>query len=263
MLSQATIDNYIEDIPPIPEVVKNCIDAINEGDLIRAADEATEDRALTHYLQLIVNKPIFGFRNEVKDTRQVFGILGLYKARQIIYSYYILLLLPKEWRVFDFDSSKFQDFQARMIHHWSAIVEEMNSEDKELADAITIVPATLVVCEMLFRDIYDTVRLLRERKQMSYEKILIKITGRTLFEIASFIAKKWDFEQNIVDIIHNIPNKEKKTSQALEYMRLLLVYEMSRPMMIQSGLSEMFEFNFDFEDELSLNFYKIIENSKA
>ena len=64
MLSETTIYNYIETIPPIPKIVKKCVEVLNSGDLIKAADIANEDRALIYYLQSIVNKPIFSFRDK-------------------------------------------------------------------------------------------------------------------------------------------------------------------------------------------------------
>lgn len=263
MLSNSTIEEYIDNVPPVPKIVKECIKAINEGDLVHAADIASQDRALVNYLQLIVNKPIFGFRNDISNARQIFGILGIYKARQLIYSYYILLLLPKKWEVFDFDSHKFQDFQARLIHHWSNIVTYIKNEDKELAGAITIIPATLIVCEMLFRDMKDTVNLLKERKNLSYETILTKMTGRTLFEIASLIAKKWEFSQDIVSLIRSIPDTKEgvfgEHALAIEYMRLLLIYEMSRPVMIQSGLSDLFDLESVLDDKVVESFYEIVQ----
>jgi HD-like signal output (HDOD) protein len=263
VLSTTTIDEYIESIPPVPKIVKDCITSLNEGDLVKAADIASEDRALVLYLQVIVNKPIFGFRNEISNTRQIFGILGLYRVRQLIYSYYVLLLLPKKWEVFDFDSHKFQDFQARLIHHWSKIVLDLKNEDKELAGAITIIPATLVVCEMLFRSIKDTVALLKTKKNLSYESILTKMTGRTLFEIASLIAKKWEFSDDIIALINSIPDSKEgvfgKNALALEYMRLLLIYEMSRPMMIQSGLSDLFDLEATFDEKITEHFYELVQ----
>ena len=121
MLSKTTINNYIDSVPPIPEVVKRCVEALDSNDLHLAANIANEDRALINYLKIIVNKPIFGFVGEIKDTSQIFSILGLLKAKQLMYSYYLLLILPKDWNVFDFSSTKFQDFQARLIYDWGKI----------------------------------------------------------------------------------------------------------------------------------------------
>lgn len=265
MLSQTTIENYIESIPPVPKIVKRCSEALIAGDMILAADIANEDRALTHYLQSIVNKPIFGFRNEVKNSRQIFGILGLSKAKQLIYGYYILLILPKKWKVFDFDSNKFQNFQARLIFNWGKIVKSLEDEDSEIIQAISIIPASLVVSEMLFSDINSTVKLLRETKQLSYETILKKMTKRTFFDISSLIAKKWDFSEDIVDLIAKIGDANAgdfgKNALAITYLRLLLIYEMSRPVMVQSGLNNLFDLEPIFDDEITNNFYRIIQEN--
>lgn len=262
MLSETTINEYIKSIPPIPEVVKNCISAINAEDLVKAADIAIEDRALMKYLENIVNKPIFGFRSDIKNARQMFGVLGLTRAKQLIYSYYILLLVPKNWEVFEFDNHKFQDFQARLIHNWSKVLKTISNNNKEIDSAITIIPAALIVCEMLFRQINDTVKLLRERKNMSYENILEKMTGRTLFDIASIIAKEWGFSQEVIELVKNISQRKEgvfgKNAEIMQYLRLLLIFEMSRPVMIQSGLSDMFELDAAFDEKISENFYTLI-----
>jgi HD-like signal output (HDOD) protein len=264
MLSSATIDSYIDTIPPIPAIVKRCVDTLNSGNLVLAADIANEDRALKHYLQSIVNKPIFGFVDEIKDARQIFGVLGLVKAKQLMYSYYILLILPKKWEVFDFSTSKFQNFQAHLIVGWGKIMQSLKQSDEDLIQAVSIVPASIIVCEMLFVDLKDTVELLRENKQMSYDVILLKMTERNLFEIASLIAKKWDFSQKTIDLILKIgDNKESdENSLPLSYLQLLIMYEMSKPAIIESGLNDLFDFNMSFNDETTENFLKIMKSDK-
>ena len=265
MLSETTITNYIETIPPIPKIVKECSKALENGDLVHAADIANEDRALIHYLQNIVNKPIFGFRDEIKNTRQVFGILGISKAKQLIYGYYLLLILPKKWEVFDFNTKQFQDFQARLIHNWGKIVKFLGKENSEIIPAISIIPASLIVCEMLFTDINSTVKLLRDKKQLSYETILLKMTDRSFFEIASMIAKKWDFSEEIVDLIKKIGDASEgdfgKDALEITYLRLLLSFEMSRPMMVKAGLNDLFELELVVDDEIAVDFFNIMQEN--
>lgn len=266
MLSETTIDNYIETIPPVPKIVKSCIESLNSGNLIHAADVASEDRAFLHYLQNIVNKPIFGFRDEVKDARQIFGILGLTKARQLIHGYYLLLILPKNWEVFDFNTSLFQDFQTRLIHNWEKIVKFLGKDDHSLNQAISIIPATFVICEMLFRDINGTVKLLRDKKQMSYETIFYKMTDRSFFEVSALIAKKWDFSEDIVEMIRKIGELKEgdfgENALLISYLRLLLTYEMSRPAIIKAGLNDLFHLEPTFDDDVLNNFYKIIQEDE-
>jgi HD-like signal output (HDOD) protein len=262
MLSEATINEYVKSVPAIPKVVKNCMSALYEEDLTKAADFAFEDKALMNYLKNIVNKPIFGFRSDIKDARQLFGVLGLSRARQLLYSYYVLLLLPKNWEVFDFDSHKFQEFQARLIFHWSKILEKIGEDNKEIASVVTIIPASLIVCEMLFRSMKDTVSLLREKKSMSYESILIKMTGFTLFDISLLIARKWELSQKALHLLQNLSKNEEdsceKESPLVQYLKLLLFYEMSRPVIIESGLSDMFELEIDFDANITEEFYLIV-----
>ncbi len=259
MLTNKTINNYISSIPAVPQVVKRCSKALEDGDMLIAADIASEDRALVAYLRGIVNKPIFGFRDEIKDIRQVFGILGIKRAKQLLYGYYVLLILPKKWEVFDFDSGKFQEFQARLIFNWGKIVKFLESDKDEIAVAISILPASFIVCEMLFRDINSTVKILRNIKGLSYETILYKMTDRTFFDILSVVAKKWDFSDEIVELISKIGSSNKDDLE-LTYLRLLLSYEMSRPMIIQSELNELFDLSVDFDEEVVNNFYELMKN---
>lgn len=266
MLLESTIDSYIETIPPIPKIVKLCIESLKKNDLVHAADIANQDRALIHYLQSIVNKPIFGFRDEVKNARQIFGILGTSKAKQLLHGYYLLLILPKEWEVFDFNTSLFQDFQARLIHNWGKIVKFLKIDSAEINQVISVIPAAFVVCEMLFRDINDTVSLLRDNKQISYETIFYKMTNKTFFEVSSMIAKKWDFPDDIVTIINELGTSKKddfgENTFLLSYLNLLITYEMSRPAIIKAGLSDLFDLEPVLDDDVINNFYKIMQQEE-
>lgn len=264
MISKSAIDDYIETIPPIPKIVKECVDLLQRGDLILAADVASQDPALSHYLKNIVNKPVFSFREEVKELRQVFGILGIKEAKQLLYSYYLLLILPKKWEVFDFSTKQFQDLQASLIFNWGNIIERLDINDDDIIPAISLIPASLIVCEMLFRKDADTIRLLKEVKNISYEKILKKQSGMSFFEISALIAKKWDFPDKIIDLITSMSGLKKSSleenNRELVYMKLLLVYEMSRPSIVKSGLNDLFELESNCDIDVVENFYKIINN---
>jgi len=263
LLSDSTIENYISTIPPIPKVIKSCLAYLDESDMIKAANVAKEDKAFMLYLSSIVNKPIFGFAKEIKDTHQIFGILGLIRAKQIVYSYYMLLILPKKWEVFDFSNKKFQNLQSSLIVNWNKILDFLEINSKDAQQCITLLPASLIVCEMLFRDIKGTVFLLRESKQISFDELLYKMSGSTLFDITGKIAKKWEFNKNIQNLITDITSKSLDEKSAnykpVIYLRLLLSYEMSKPYMIQSGLNDFFDFSLDFDEKDMINFYALME----
>ena len=117
------IDSYIEKIPPSPKVLKVTLMLLNSGELIKAAQIAKKDLALNTYLKDLVNKPIYGFRNEVSDVSQIFGILGVSKSQQAVYNYMISLLSPEKWKLFKLNKTSFYNLQADLSANWQKILK--------------------------------------------------------------------------------------------------------------------------------------------
>ncbi|MFK5882439.1 MAG: HDOD domain-containing protein [Sulfurospirillum sp.] len=258
MLHKHDIDKYLNSIPPIPQTIKSTLAYLDSSDMIQAANIAKEDSAFVEYLSRVVNKPIFGFRDEIKNVNQIFGILGLNRAKQVIYSYYMQIILPHDWEVFDFTSRKFQDLQANLMIQWSRILNALKIQDRDLEHSITLIPASLIVCEMLFRDIKDTISILRETKEITYDEILYKMSGYRLLDVVEQIAKKWDFKKSVTAFVKSaIDGKSKRKPDV--YLRLLLAYEMSKPYIIRSGLNDFFDFSQSFKEEEIIKFQNMIE----
>ncbi len=264
MLTNSTIHKYISTIPPVPKVIKSCLAYLDASDMVQAANVASKDKVFVLYLSSIVNKPIFGFRDEIKNINQIFGVLGLSRARQIVHGYYLLLILPKKWEVFNFSNRKFQDLQSNLIVNWNKILDFLNINDKDSRQFISLIPASLIVCEMLFRDIQETIQLLRSSKQVSFDELLYKMSDNTLFDVTVKIARKWEFNENIQSLISQISSKnltqEMDTFRVITFLRLLLSYEMSKPYMIESGLNDFFNFPLDFNEKDITDFYTLIES---
>lgn len=263
MLLKEDIDKYLETIPPIPNTIKSTLFHLNNNDMVQAANIAKEDKVFSSYLVEIVNKPIFGFANSVTNINQIFGILGLERAKQIIAGYYIQLITPKEWEVFDFSNKKFQDLQANLIQGWNEILKELKIDDENLQQSISLIPASLIVCEMIFRDIKDTILLLRESKHMSFDEILYKMCGYKLFDVVLKIAKKWEYDDDIIVFMKDFSqNKIQENISEIRrkeiiFLRLLINHEMSKPYTIKSGLNDFFDFPMDFDESYIAQFLKI------
>ncbi len=263
MLSKDDIDKYLDTIPPIPNTVRLTLFHLNNNDMVQAANIAKEDKIFSAYLSEIVNKPIFGFVNDVKNVNQIFGILGLGKARQIVASYYMQLITPSDWEVFDFSNKKFQELQANLIMAWDEILKELKINNKNLQQSISLIPASLIVCEMIFRDIKETILLLRESKHMSFDEILYKMSGYKLFDVVLKIAKKWEFDDDIISFMkdfsgYKVQDKVSETKRKeIAFLRLLINHEMSKPYIVNSGLNDFFDFPMDFtQSDISI-FLKI------
>lgn len=264
MLSQEELNKYIAQIPPLPQVLKACKVALNEGDLTKAADLASEDKALIGYFKNIVNKPIFGFTGEISNARQIFGVLGLLRVRQLFQSYYSSLISPKQWDIFKLSTPQFHDLQASFIIKWETILKEKDMHNKEMAAVVTLIPAAVAVCENLFKEHKDTVMLIKSQKAITYEAILYKMSGYTFFDIVVIIAQKWEFSEEIIGLLKIINTLKDKgefdeNEEMMIYLILLINYEISRPVAMQSGINDLFELDFSYPAQMVEFFYEAME----
>ncbi|NPA66760.1 MAG: HDOD domain-containing protein [Epsilonproteobacteria bacterium] len=263
MITKEDIEKYIQKIPPAPKAVQKTIQAINQGDLIKAAKEAKEDLAFSAYLKELVNKPIYGFRTEVKDTGQIFGILGLSQSQQVVYNYLLNILSPDEWKFFKLNKKTFNDLQDHLSLSWNKILEHLSIKDKEIESSITLLPASIIVCEALFNEKKEEVELIRSAKDLDLNTILKRLSGYTLFDISAMIAKKWEMDPKIIAIVRASSGIEKVENQEIEnlakWMHLLLFYTLSQPQYIEAGLNDFIEFKVEFVDDIYVEFMEVIE----
>lgn len=263
MVTKEKIESFIEKIPPAPKVLNETFALLRAAELTKAAKVAEGDLALKSYLKSIVNKPIYGFKNEVSDISQIFGILGVSLSRQNVYNYMVSLLSPDEWKLFNLNSHLFHELQANLSKKWQLILEHLKIEDKEVYDAITLLPASIIVAEALFKEKIDDVTLLRETKAIDYNTILKRLCGVDLFDICSMIAKKWEMDENISKIVQAAsgvkPSDNEKTDLLGKWMHLLLFYVLSNPLFIEAGLNDFIDFQIEYISDIYEEFSSLME----
>lgn len=254
MITKDKIDSFIEKIPPAPKVLSETIALLNIGELTKAAKVAEGDLALKSYLKSIVNKPIYGFRNEVSDISQIFGILGVSLSQQTVYNYMITLLSPKKWVLFKLNAKTFHEFQANLSKKWEIILKHLNIDDKNIYAAISLLPASVIVTEALFAEKIDNVNLLRTTKALDFNTILIRLCGVSLFDICEKITKKWDMDESIAQIIQASsgvkPSSDERINNLGKWMHLLLFYELSKPEFIEAGLNDFVDFQIEYISDI-------------
>ncbi len=263
IMIKTKIEKYIDSIPAIPQNVKECAKYLEEGDLNKAAKSALKDSAFSHYLVKLVNKPIFGLRHEVKDLSQIFGILGIEKAAQIVNAYYVKLILPSSWELFSITNSDFQALQTSLIYNWNRILNEENQNTIALASVISLLPASMIICEEIFKENAKEVELLKMQKDMSYDKILYKMSGYKLFDIFIMICKEWELSNDSIRFIEYISKKiedETMLSKLARYIHLLIFYEISKPVYIEAGFSDFIEFDIEFVQNIYEKFMQIVKS---
>ncbi len=263
MITKDTIDSFIEKIPPSSKILKVTLSLLNEGELIKAAQIAKEDLALSAYLKNLVNKPIYGFKNKVDDVSQIFGILGVAKSQQAVYSYMISLLSPKKWSLFTLNQHSFHHLQDTLSLNWQKILHHLEITDKEIQSAITLLPASIIVAEALFNEKQEDVALLRSASDIDLNTILLRLCGVDLFDICAMIARKWEMHTTIVTIIQAAsgakPADEEKMNLLGKWMHLLLFFTLSQTEFIEAGLNDFIDFHIEYVDDIYEEFAQLME----
>jgi len=262
VVTKEKIEKYILKIPPMPKELSECIKYIDKGDLPNAAKIASNNPAISKYLIDTVNRPVFGFfGKKVENIPQIFGILGLKTAKQILYSYLISLLVPSKWKVFELDNTSFFKLQSELLFFWNEILKFEKTEEDHLKTVITFIPSAIFVAEEMFKDNFEEFAIIRQVKEINYNEMLRKFTGMNLFDISSLICKKWNMPQPIIKMLKDLGEldaSDEKYGKFVRYMHLLLFFEFSKPPYMQAGLNDFIEFNPDFVEEVYQNFNKIV-----
>jgi HD-like signal output (HDOD) protein len=264
MVTKEEILAYIEKIPPAPNVVQKTVKLLQAGELPKAAKVAQEDLALSAYLRSIVNKPIYGFKNEVKDIAQIFSILGVSRSQQAVYNYLLGLLSPKEWKFFQLTQKSFYSLQDQLSVHWSKILEHLHVKDAQIEASITLLPSSIIVAEAIFASKEENVKLIRTTKDIDLNTMLQRLSGYTLFDISELIAQKWEMDEKIATIVklasgNVVPNEKSELVEYAKWMHLLMFYIFSKPNCIEAGLNDFIEFNVEFVSDIYEDFMQVVE----
>jgi len=265
LITNKIIDSYIEKIPPSSKVLQVTLHLLNDGELVKAAQVAKEDLALSSYLQNLVNKPIYGFKNKVDDISQIFGILGVSKSQQAVYNYMISLLSPKEWKLFKLNQTSFHNLQAELSTSWQKILKHLNITDKAIESSISLLPASIIVAEALFKERIDDVHLLRSVNPIDLNTILKRLCNLDLFDICEKVALKWKMDIEIASIVQAASgvkaSQDVKVNSLGKWMHLLLFYTLSQANFIDAGLNDFIDFQIEYVQDIYDEFAQLMEIS--
>jgi len=265
MITKDIINTYIDRVPPSPQALKVTLTLLNSGELTKAAQIAQTDLALSAYLKNLVNKPIYGFTNEVNDISQIFGILGVSASQQTVYNYMISLLSPKKWELFKLNANSFSNLQAELSTNWKKILNFLEIEDKEIESSITLLPASIIVSEALFCEKIEDINLLRRVNPIDLNTVLKRLTKLDLFDICEAIAKKWEMPESVSQIVQASsgikPSQDEAINELGKWMHLLLFFTLSKPSYIEAELNDFIDFQVEYVQDIYYDFSTLMEIS--
>ena len=262
MITSEALQEFIHSIPPKPEQLNLTMDLLNQGDLVKAGAAASEDLALSTYLRTFVNRPIFFFQKEVTDVKQIFGILGLGQTKELLYHYMMHLFSPKRWELFDLNEHSFSDLQATMSSLWKQILDHEGINDNNVSAIISLLPASIIVTELIFASHIKEVQILREAKDIDYNTILERLVGVDLFDLSEMIGNTWEMDPKMLKLLKAASGLKEcgdsKLCKLARYMHMLMFYTLSQPQFVECGLNDFLDFNPEFVMPIMDEFQSIV-----
>ena len=257
LISKKEILKYLNEVPPVPKDVKNALNALKEGDLKKAALEASKDLILKKRIESVVNSAYYSLPNKVDDMVQLFAMLGIEKSRSLIYSYLVSLLEPKEWKIF---SINFFDFQTAFMAKYEEAIKLEFDEDtyKKYAEVGAIIPASVCVCDSLLGDKKEDVELILSSAPLEYSTLIKRLTGVSLFGLAGKIAEIWGLDREKVAILKEAEceNCKEKISALVHFIFFYLV---SKPQFLD--INSLIEFKIECINLIPKTYERIINDS--
>jgi len=257
LISKEEIIKYLKNVPPIPENVKKALMALKEGELKKAAIEASNDLILKKRIQNIVNSAYYALPNKVDDMIQLFAMLGIEKSRSFIYSYLVFLLEPRDWKLFninffDFQVAFMKDFEKYMIFEFD------EKKYKKYAEIGAIIPAAVCVCDSLLGEKKENLKLVMSSAPIEYSTLIKRMTGVSLFWIASKIAEIWEFDKDKIDIL-KMAECEKCDNKIAALIHLIFFMLVSKKQFLD--INSLIEFKTECIKFVSKTYERIINDS--
>ena len=265
MITSEELQNFISAIPPLPEQLKLTLELLESGDLVKAGKAASEDLILSTYLRNFVNRPIFFLKKDIKDVNQIFGILGLAKTKELLYHYMMHLFSPKRWELFNLNEHSFSSLQIQLSNYWKLILEKDNVDNTNITTLISLMPASIIVTELIFASHIKEVQILREAKNLDFNTILERLVGVNLFDLAEMIGQQWGMDANSLKILKASSGLQEcgdsRSCKYARYMHMLLFYLLSQSEFLECGLNDFLDFHPEFVMPIMESFQDIIIQS--
>jgi len=172
-------------------------------------------------------------------------------------------LAPSKWEFFEIDNRDFNTFQENMIDNWSKITQIKNYDDKFKIAAV-LLGSAIIVSEELFKTHKRDLGLIRQTSDLSYNKILYRLCGISFVDISIMIAKEWEVQQDVLELVAYSLDRVKKQGSFFDenmakFFHLTIFYELSKGKMLESGLNSFIDFDMKFVGDIYEEFMDIME----
>lgn len=197
----------IDTIPTIPDTLKNLLRVLEnpKTSLAEISKFILSDPALTSRVLKMVNSPVYGFPGRISSVNQALLLLGLNVVRGLLLGISVFEAMQKAMHGL-WDHSLGSAIAARIIAQKKSI-----PEPEEVSVAALLHDIGKVILSLKFPSDYEDVREKVEKKEMFIFEAEKEIFGITHANAGAWIAQKWSFPHNLIEIIeyHHRPEFSK------------------------------------------------------
>ncbi|MCX8030072.1 MAG: HDOD domain-containing protein [Thermodesulfovibrionales bacterium] len=200
----------IETIPTIPDTFKKILSVLEnpKASLSEIGKFILNDPVLTSRVLKMVNSPVYGFPGRIISINQALLLLGLNVVRGLLLGVSVFEAMQKSMKGL-WEHSIGNAITSRIV------AEKLNLKDtEEISIAGLLHDIGKVILILKFPEQYQEVFNKVEKEELFIYEAEERVFGITHADAGAWIAKKWNFPANLVEVIqyHHNPILAKNNS---------------------------------------------------
>ena len=247
MIPQEQIDKILENIFNVHETSDRCEELLSIGDISAVIENFSTDKTFKAYFLTLARAADFGVDTDGKDIVAISHLLGVDMLRMIIYSYFIFLKTPKQWKIFDISTLQLAEFNAKFLSVWNKLLGYLQLKNQRNLTIASYMLINIILCELVFSSYSYSFDEIISLTDTSYDKILQRGYDISLFDTACKAAG-WDMQKLTM-----------KEIEVIGYLKILLAYEFCQPEFYDFGFNKILDVSIHASAEMTIALKKALQ----
>lgn len=214
----------IEDLPTLPTIlfeVNRLLEDINTSAKV-LSDTIEKDQSMVVKILKLVNSAFYGFRSKVSDISNAVVLLGFNTVRNAVISVSIIKAFSGKNALKGFDITEFWKHSIAVAVTSKRLAERYRVEAPDNCFVAGLLhDIGKLILSQYFQDLFTKVWITAQKENLTFYEAEKKELSVKHPLIGSFLAKRWQFPDDLVDTIKCHHAVRKNVSN---YELLLIVY---------------------------------------
>lgn len=214
----------IEDLPTLPAIlfeVNRLLEDINTSAKV-LSNAIEKDQSMVVKILKLVNSAFYGFRSTVSDISNAVVLLGFNTVRNAVISVSIIKAFSGKNELKGFDITEFWKHSIAVAVTSKRLAEKCRVEAPDNCFVAGLLhDIGKLILSQYFQDLFTRVWITAQKENLTFYEAEKKDISLKHPKIGSFLAKRWQFPDHLVDAIKCHHAVRKNVSN---YELLLIVY---------------------------------------